>query len=264
MDYLEVKQILTDLERQSKQIEKLCAFCREHIGDAEKLKSGIDYLTDSIRTYYKCTEEVIGIIMERKCTVQDFCAASDTISDETIKWLSFCEQCNCLIEKCYNKYRMEVFIDEVEKYQNTAVELLDFLKQKCVEPIEEKLMGLHQQITAYKNGRFRNIPGGDEDRQNEFKKEFPSYDEYMRDYVAMVSKCDFIPLPPFVVFPTYSSTTLGWRMGIGEEYEHCWHNAVKRLSEEELQNYCSRFTYPKWWVNEELPARYQTMPWKTE
>lgn len=70
-------------------------------------------------------------------------------------------------------------------------------------------------------------------------------------------------LPPFLVFPLYSPTSLGWRMGSGADYAEYWAKFMKNLSKEERNEYLSKYEYPEWWIIDGYPhSRYSDLPWK--
>ncbi len=54
--------------------------------------------------------------------------------------------------------------------------------------------------------------------------------------------------PLWLMFPSYSRYSLGWRMGVGESYQAefwGWHDA---LSEQNQQTYQQWFPSPKTWI----------------
>lgn len=53
-------------------------------------------------------------------------------------------------------------------------------------------------------------------------------------------------LPLWIVFPTYSATTMGWRMGIGEKYEIVYLKMLERMRTQELKTYKSRYPAPEY------------------
>lgn len=137
--------------------------------------------------------------------------------------------------------------------------------------LESKLVKLSEEILSYQDGYFKNMAGDNEDGWQTLDREFPEYKNLVKEYVDITciqgGDTSGIPLPPFVVFPMYSSTTIGWRMGVGEQYEGVWMNVMKKLSDSELIDYCSKFEYPTWWIEanpykEFVPPRYLFFPWK--
>lgn len=135
-----------------------------------------------------------------------------------------------------------------------------------IKELEKKLIQDYIEITNYENGRFRNLYGNDNDGYHALREAFPFHEETVKQYFDLLSKHSItfpsIPLPPFIVFPMYAPTSLGWRMGIGQEYAEYWHMIIKASSEEEIRFYCEQFDYPSWWMNEKFPSRYQGLPWK--
>lgn len=153
-----------------------------------------------------------------------------------------------------------------------------------MEKIEKRLVQLSNDIISYDNGKFINIPLSDSEKYEELKKTFPKYESLVNSYVDIlyvrlknnpvneyVKIYKQIPLPPFIVFPTYTATTIGWRMGTGEYYAGIWHTIIKTLSPEELTEYCQKYTYPSWWKEYgmmisgkkiDLFLRYERLPWK--
>lgn len=121
-------------------------------------------------------------------------------------------------EKKY--YLCEVYKERPEFEGSKVVSQDEFL----LNVLGSKLLEMYEPIVSYGNGKFRNMPGNDTRGYNELAKTFPDYKELMYDYNYTVKEycknkvhnkeesTEIIPLPPFVVFPTYSSTTIGWRM----------------------------------------------------
>ena len=139
----------------------------------------------------------------------------------------------------------------------------------AIEELEAQLLNSYNAISTYQNGRFINMSANDTEGYNELKQNFPLHEDHVREYVLLIRKLTMedrmfkhIPLPPFIVFPMYSPTTIGWRMGAGEEYADCFYKSIKKLSQKEILNYCKNFNYPQWWMNKDFPSRYQNMPWK--
>lgn len=135
--------------------------------------------------------------------------------------------------------------------------------------LQHKLLKLYEPIVSYNNGRFKNMGANDDEGWDLFQEHFPTHRDIMIDYVEMVknNNTGYIPLPPFIVFPIFSPTTLGWRMGLGEDYENYWMKAIRALSSDDLTKYCKDFNYPLWWIdgnpyNEFCQPRYYNMPWK--
>lgn len=139
-----------------------------------------------------------------------------------------------------------------------------------IRKIESKLIKLCEIICSYDNGRLRNLSVHDSEGYNILKEHFFEYEHTVNKYISLIShnKINHVPLPPFIVFPTYSSVTLGWRMGAGEEYEEFWMKKIQNLSQEELIEYCKKFDYPEWWIKDfpfketTLKPRYYKLPWK--
>lgn len=145
---------------------------------------------------------------------------------------------------------------------------------KTISQLEEEIFSLYNPIISYNNGRFRNMLASDTEGYQEFKKVFPQFTEMVKQYVDIVYSgidnhtIDHVPLPPFIVFPMYSSSTIGWRMGGGEWYEARWMRMISNLSEEQLKEYCDKYDYPEWWLEDTdkmIPAgfypRYYNLPW---
>lgn len=130
--------------------------------------------------------------------------------------------------------------------------------------IEAKLIRLYSEITSYKDGVFRNMSYNEENIKA-FNDAFPEYNTVLNEYMSLIRKRteDHIPLPPFIVFPTYTPVTMGWRMGYGEDYEDIWTKAVLPLTKnDELEKYYSQYDYPKWWAEGYQHPRYLKLPWK--
>ena len=85
-------------------------------------------------------------------------------------------------------------------------------------------------------------------------KELTKYANYICErYGEVLLNKDATPvftedlLPRWIVFPLYSKTALGWRMGIGEDYAELmwrWHNT---LTEEAFNTYQEKYPAPRYW-----------------
>lgn len=53
-------------------------------------------------------------------------------------------------------------------------------------------------------------------------------------------------LPLWIVFPIYSAVTIGWRMGLGEEYEIIYNKMLKGMTTNERTAYKSKYPAPKY------------------
>jgi hypothetical protein len=51
-------------------------------------------------------------------------------------------------------------------------------------------------------------------------------------------------LPLWACFPQYTSVTMGWRMGEGEDYKYRWHAWYRSLSDEQRARYRAQFPPP--------------------
>lgn len=51
-------------------------------------------------------------------------------------------------------------------------------------------------------------------------------------------------LPLWAAYPTYTSVTIGWRMGYGENYRYAWHTFYASLSETEKMQYKQKYPPP--------------------
>lgn len=130
--------------------------------------------------------------------------------------------------------------------------------------IEAKVISLYSEITSYKDGAFRNMSYNGEN-EKAFNEAFPEYNTVLNEYMSLIRKRteDHIPLPPFIVFPTYTPVTMGWRMGYGEDYAYIWTEAVKALNKPDgLEEYCLKYDYPVWWAEGYRCPRYFNLPWK--
>jgi hypothetical protein len=52
-------------------------------------------------------------------------------------------------------------------------------------------------------------------------------------------------VPLWAAYPTYSSVTIHWRMGNGEDYRYGWNGWYSRLSHEQRAEYQRRFPAPE-------------------
>ena len=60
-------------------------------------------------------------------------------------------------------------------------------------------------------------------------------------------------LPRWVVFPLYSRSTIGWRMGSGEDYAALMCSYAGSLTDEERKKYIAKYPVPDYWrVNPDL------------
>lgn len=64
--------------------------------------------------------------------------------------------------------------------------------------------------------------------------------EYDRSGKAPVQEV----LPPFVVFPLYDGRTIGWRMGLGEEYMDIFLNYIYSLDDKQRRAYFLKYPVP--------------------
>lgn len=62
--------------------------------------------------------------------------------------------------------------------------------------------------------------------------------EFLNNYLDVLS--------PWIVFPLYNSSTIGWRMGLGEEYIYFYTNFIRSLSEEEFRKYDANYKQPEY------------------
>lgn len=134
-----------------------------------------------------------------------------------------------------------------------------------ITDIEDKLIKLYSDITSSKDGAFRNMSYNG-DNVKAFNEAFPEYEKVLFEYMCRIKKApgEHIPLPPFIVFPTYTPVTMGWRMGFGEDYVYIWTEAIRSLSKpDELEAYCSQYDYPMWWCDYSRP-RYSELPWRNK
>lgn len=62
------------------------------------------------------------------------------------------------------------------------------------------------------------------------------------NYPKMVFK-GYKPLPPWIIFPHYPGNTIGWRMGLGEQYMNCYNDYYRHLSADDRK--VEDMTYPE-------------------
>lgn len=53
--------------------------------------------------------------------------------------------------------------------------------------------------------------------------------------------------PPWLVFPEYSPSTIGWRMGVGESYMMKWRLEYDKFGSEEKKKYKKKYPAPLYW-----------------
>lgn len=53
-------------------------------------------------------------------------------------------------------------------------------------------------------------------------------------------------LPPWIVFPLYHTSSLGWRMGYGEDYLQAYHEFLTTLTQAELAEYKATYPLPEY------------------
>ena len=167
-----------------------------------------------------------------------------------------------------------------------------------IEVLEKELLRLYNPVVTHENGRLRNLANNDSEGWNELSRAFPSLSKTSTDYTHLwysvftigltgspntlylmrqrihtmygqSKKKQNIPLPPFIVFPSYSPSSIGWRMGSGEDYLMFWNEIMRVLPESEREEYCSRFDYPSWWTasgNPSVfcPAMFYDLPWRNK
>lgn len=83
-----------------------------------------------------------------------------------------------------------------------------------------------------------------------------TYSKDLMHYASLVISCHLFAyekvktpemiLPLWLVFPTYSATTIGWRMGAGESYEICYNTMLECMDCETRQAYMQKFPAPEY------------------
>jgi len=73
--------------------------------------------------------------------------------------------------------------------------------------------------------------------------DFPEYSVSMFEFYPTDGKSYMLPL--WLAYPSYSSVTIGWRMGSGEQYRIRWHYWFAGLCEADQANYRHRFPAPE-------------------
>lgn len=98
------------------------------------------------------------------------------------------------------------------------------------------------------------------DLSENVKSTVKSYLKDLMSYADIIIKAYSKPcsdmvdiLPLWIVFPTYSATTIGWRMGLGEQYEVIYLRMLDNMSSNKRIVYKSRYPAPKYMV---LRSRY--------
>lgn len=82
---------------------------------------------------------------------------------------------------------------------------------------------------------------------------------YNEDHVEYKDLYDFTKLkteilPPWIVFPSYSRASAGWRQGYGEGYLIIYYAYRNYLSEEELKEYDKKYPIPDYfWSVVDIP-----------
>ena len=79
-----------------------------------------------------------------------------------------------------------------------------------------------------------------------YQKELVSYADIVTTAYRIQCSDMIEILPLWLVFPTYTATTIGWRMGIGEQYEVVYIEMLRRMSNQELEIYKSRYPAPEY------------------
>lgn len=142
------------------------------------------------------------------------------------------------------------------------------------EQIERQLIEINNDVRTYRDGILLNLKVSNEGTWAEYKRRYPRHSLLVKKYVKIVEQDksgNYIPLPPFIVFPHYALTTMGWRQGIGELYEDIWKSRIEQADKETVTLFCGRFDYPTNWLDEikayekidsECPGRYLGYPWK--
>lgn len=103
--------------------------------------------------------------------------------------------------------------EDLEKVQKSLEILSDYADKMC------------HRYTRYSNTK-------DENDVYTFGKEFLPFEEPI--------------LPHWVVFPHYPATTIGWRMGMGEEYAELYYVYCMKLNDEELKSNIMQYPYPNY------------------
>ena len=87
----------------------------------------------------------------------------------------------------------------------------------------------------------------------ETKATIQKYVEELYDYAkAAIKENEKEVLPPWIVFPLYNSITMGWRMGLGEDYEIFFCKYIQHLKEknpDECKRYVKKYPRPEYFDN---------------
>lgn len=71
----------------------------------------------------------------------------------------------------------------------------------------------------------------------------PDYKPFRFEFNPIQSNLDLLPL--WVAYPTYNSSTMGWRMSSGEVYREKWTNWFLSLSNESQLSYIQKYPEPE-------------------
>ena len=89
------------------------------------------------------------------------------------------------------------------------------------------------------------------DYANKMCHKYAKYSMIKNEDGSYTSKRKLLPfkeniLPHWIVFPHYPATTIGWRMGAGEEYAELYYEYCMQLNDEELKSNITQYPYPKY------------------
>ncbi len=136
-------------------------------------------------------------------------------------------------------------IDLAEKGRYILSLCVDKETGKTFEPIEHHLPLIDPTQSEHDVNNW-DLSESEKSTVKSYLKDLMSYaDIVIRSYDKNCS--DMIEvLPLWIVFPTYSATTIGWRMGLGEQYEVLYLKFLGLLNEEELASYKWRYPAPEY------------------
>ncbi len=154
-----------------------------------------------------------------------------------IKLKSFCiaeliAESEYVQEKCVNEVHPHELFGEVWTHTLPLKEkekhFLDPSNWDLPETEIEKIQGINKKLNDYALVVFDFVYGGSKIPLKE----------------ALSSVTDL--LPPWIVFPLYTVSCMGWRMGNGEEYQDVYVNFIHSLTEEEFERYNEAYPVPEY------------------
>ena len=135
--------------------------------------------------------------------------------------------------------------DLAEKGKYILSLCVDLETDNCFAPIEHHLPMYDTSKSEHEQKNW-DLPDRERKTVEVYQKELMSYADLVVKAYSKANTDIIEILPLWLVFPTYSATTMGWRMGIGEQYQDIYLRMIETLSAEELASYKSKYPVPEY------------------